>query len=216
MAERSTTPLSSTGLNSTQRPSTPRAGKGRTSTRERIVEHADRLFYEGGYERTSFADIARRVGISRGNFHHHFKAKDDILSAVIDHRREQTSQMLAAWEAASSSPEERIRSFIDIVVTNRVDIEQHGCPVGTLCSELAKSGHPNLAASATLFTSFREWLRQQFVELGVEPASADDRALHLLVLSQGIAVLANTMDDDGLIDREVDRAHRWLDDQLAP
>ena len=195
---------------------TERATAPRTTTRERIVEHADRLFYEGGYEHTSFTDIAGRVGISRGNFHHHFKAKDDLLVAVIERRRAATSALLASWDAASTSPEGRLRHFIDIVVTNRVDIVEHGCPVGTLCTELAKAEHPHLTASATLFALFREWLRQQFVDLGANTGAADDRALHLLVLSQGIAVLANTLDDDELIDREVARAHRWLDGQLTP
>ena len=56
------------------------------STRESIVEAADRLFYQRGYDHTSFADIADDVEISRGNFYHHFKTKDDILAAVISRR----------------------------------------------------------------------------------------------------------------------------------
>ncbi|TNF20020.1 MAG: TetR/AcrR family transcriptional regulator, partial [Pseudomonadales bacterium] len=56
------------------------------TTRERIVSEADRLFYERGYEHTSFADIADAVGISRGNFYYHFKSKDEILDAVIGDR----------------------------------------------------------------------------------------------------------------------------------
>lgn len=47
-------------------------------TRARIVAEADRLFYERGYEATSFADVADAVGISRGNFYHHFKSKDTL------------------------------------------------------------------------------------------------------------------------------------------
>ena len=39
------------------------------STRELIVETADALFYRRGFEKTSFADIADRVRISRGNFY---------------------------------------------------------------------------------------------------------------------------------------------------
>ena len=53
------------------------------STREEIVDAADQLFYRQGYEHTSFADIAQAVQISRGNFYHHFKSKDEILDAVI-------------------------------------------------------------------------------------------------------------------------------------
>ena len=64
------------------------------STRQRIVEAADELFYRQGYEHTSFADIADSVRISRGNFYHHFKSKDDILDAVIALRLATTRDML--------------------------------------------------------------------------------------------------------------------------
>ena len=97
-------------------------------TRDRIVEHADRLFYEGGYDHTSFATIAAEVGISRGNFHHHFKTKDDILVAVIERRRNSTAAMLSAWESAAATPSDRLRCFIDLVAENRQDIMRYGCP----------------------------------------------------------------------------------------
>ena len=70
-----------------------------SSTRELIVEKADSLFYEGGFEATSFAEIAAAVGISRGNFYHHFKTKDAILEAVIVRRMERTRAMLDGWQA---------------------------------------------------------------------------------------------------------------------
>lgn len=56
------------------------------TTRARIVSAADDLFYRRGFENTSFSDIADAVEISRGNFYHHFKSKDAILDAVIQHR----------------------------------------------------------------------------------------------------------------------------------
>ena len=64
------------------------------STRDRIVEAADALFYQRGFERTSFADIADSVRLSRGNFYYHFKTKDDILDAVIALRATRTQAML--------------------------------------------------------------------------------------------------------------------------
>lgn len=180
------------------------------TTRDRIVMEADKLFYERGFEHTSFADIADAVGISRGNFYHHFKSKDAILDAVIGARMISTQQMLETWEAESSGPVGRIRSFIRIVVTNQAQIMRHGCPVGTLCTELAKVGHPAQPQANQLFTLFRTWLRRQFTLLG-RKADGDALAMHVLAFSQGVAVLAHAFHDKRFVQQEVGRMCAWLD-----
>ena len=109
----------------------------RLKTRERIEQKADDLFYEKGFEATSFADIADAVGISRGNFYHHYKSKDDILDAVITRRLSKTQDMLEQWET-DTPPKTRIVSFIRILLINQTKIMAFGCPVGTLTTELAK------------------------------------------------------------------------------
>jgi AcrR family transcriptional regulator len=149
------------------------------------------------------------VEISRGNFYHYFKTKDDILTAVISRRLAQTRQMLDDWEIVGAGPADRIRSFIDIMITNRTDIKRYGCPVGTLCTELAKLGHPARPEANELFTLFRVWLRRQFSMLDCE-ANADELAMHLLARSQGVATLAATFRDEGFIRQEVEKLHAWL------
>src|SRR5689334_5773493 len=123
-------------------PAMRRQTRSDDTTRTRIVQAANELFYRRGFENTSFADIADAVGISRGNFYHHFKSKDDILSAVISVRLSRTQTLLDGWEAARAQPVERIRSFIEILIAHRALILRYGCPVGTLCTELAKLEHP--------------------------------------------------------------------------
>jgi TetR/AcrR family transcriptional repressor of nem operon len=179
------------------------------TTREQIVEAADRLFYQQGFEHTSFADIADLVGISRGNFYYHYKSKDEILLAVINARLAKTGQMLEQWEIEGGTPEDRIRSFIDVLVANRSDIRRYGCPVGTLCGELAKLGHQSQAEANKLFTLFRTWLARQFALLGRE-ADADALAMHLLARSQGVATLASAFQDEDFIRQEVGELQRWL------
>lgn len=179
------------------------------STREHIVAAADALFYRQGFEHTSFADIAAEVRISRGNFYYHFKTKDEILDAVIHDRLSKTASMLRQWEAAAETPEDRIRSFIYILITNRADIQRYGCPVGTLCGELAKLGHPSQGEANKLFTLFRVWLARQFALLGRQ-ADADALAMHVLAFSQGVAALASAFRDEGFIRREVDAKCAWL------
>ena len=179
------------------------------TTREHIVEAADALFYRRGYEHTSFSHIADAVQISRGNFYFHFKSKDEILEAVIDLRLVHARKMLAQWEAEGKRPEDRIRSFIHILIANRAEIKRHGCPVGTLCAELAKLGHASQAEASKLFRLFRTWLRRQFAQVG-RAADADALAMHLLARSQGVAMLANTFHDETFIRQEVKQMCDWL------
>jgi hypothetical protein len=117
--------------------------------------------------------------------------------------------MLDRWETEGETPAERIRSFINILIMNRSKIKRYGCPVGTLCSELAKLGHPSQGEANRLFTLFRVWLRRQFEGLGRQE-DADDLAMHLLALSQGIATLASAFSDERFIKLEVDRLYEWL------
>lgn len=185
-----------------------------TETRDRIVEAADLLFYQHGFEATSFADIAANVGISRGNFYHHFKTKDDILDGVINRRLANTEQMLDRWEISGTDPAERIRSFIHILIVNGEKIRKYGCPVATLSSELAKLNHAAKSDATALFTLFRSWLCRQFARLGFGDRS-DELAMHILGRSQGVATLANAFDDDRFLHHEVDLMCTWLDDQIA-
>lgn len=179
------------------------------TTRDQIIEAADQLFYRQGYEHTSFSDIASAVQISRGNFYYHFKTKDEILDAVINVRLANTQKMLERWETEGKHPEDRIRNFIHILIANRAKIKRYGCPVGTLCIELAKLNHHSQAEANRLFTLFRTWLRRQFTLLG-RKADADELAMHLLAHSQGVATLASAFHDEKLIKQEVERMCDWL------
>jgi len=181
-----------------------------TATRGQIVEAADELFYRQGFEPTSFADIAGAVGISRGNFYHHFKSKDEILDAVIDRRLQATRAMLDRWEAEGGDPAARIGGFVRLLLVNRAKIMRHGCPVGTLCSELAKLDHGARRHANRILALFRDWLAGQFAQLGHAPDEAEALALHLLVRAQGVATVANAFRDKAFVAREVGQMEAWL------
>jgi TetR/AcrR family acrAB operon transcriptional repressor len=53
-------------------------------SRRRILDAAEELFAERGYERTSFVDIAERSGISRGSIPWHFANKEGLVLAVVE------------------------------------------------------------------------------------------------------------------------------------
>ncbi|MBB4826331.1 AcrR family transcriptional regulator [Sporosarcina luteola] len=52
--------------------------------RNEIIDAADMLFAQKGFDGTSTNDILENVGIARGTLYHHFKSKEDIMDALID------------------------------------------------------------------------------------------------------------------------------------
>lgn len=182
-----------------------------TCTKDKIIDTADTLFYQKGFERTSFADIATSVGIARGNLYHHFKAKNDLLEAVIERRISNTKKMLDNWHETESSAEGRIKCFINILIMNRAKITLYGCPVGTLTTELGKLSHPSLKEANKLFALFKQWLAVQFEILGKKPVEAKKLAMQLLARSQGSATVASAFHDEKFLFEEVEVLNQWLE-----
>ena len=178
--------------------------------RQRIIDAADRLFYHQGYDNTSFSDIAEAVNISRGNFYYHFKTKDDILNAVIEHRIETIKSWLSTWDKTYPNAKDRLKKFVTILVENQRDIEKYGCPLGTLCAELGKLKHTLRLNAAALLMLFRSWLSDQILLLG-HKNNADTLAMHLLARSQGAASVAHAFHDNAFLQQEVDHLLSWID-----
>jgi AcrR family transcriptional regulator len=51
--------------------------------RAEFVSIAERLFQTKGYEATTIADVISAAGVSKGAFYHHFKAKEELLEAIV-------------------------------------------------------------------------------------------------------------------------------------
>jgi len=52
------------------------------STRDRLSEHAARLFAERGYHGTSIADLADALGIRKSSVYSHIDGKEDLLAEI--------------------------------------------------------------------------------------------------------------------------------------
>ena len=53
-------------------------------TREAILQSAMDLFYQKGYSKTSFDEIALTIGLTKGAIYWHFKNKPELVAAIID------------------------------------------------------------------------------------------------------------------------------------
>ncbi len=57
--------------------------EGRT-TKERILDEAEKLFAVKGFEGTGIEEIAKRVRIRKSVIYYHFKNKEEILQTMLD------------------------------------------------------------------------------------------------------------------------------------
>lgn len=64
--------------------------------RTQILDAAEALFFERGYDRTSVQDILDQLGMSKGGFYHYFDAKDSVLQAVMERRMQGRLDQLSA------------------------------------------------------------------------------------------------------------------------
>ncbi len=52
--------------------------------REELIDIAEELFLENGYEETPVSDIVKKAHVAQGTFYYYFKSKDEILDDITD------------------------------------------------------------------------------------------------------------------------------------
>ncbi len=81
--------------------------------KNRVLDKAETLFWQKGYQSTTIADIADACGCRPGNIYNYFKSKEDILYGVIRDITEQAVALVKPLgEDETTSPVELLRSLI--------------------------------------------------------------------------------------------------------
>lgn len=177
--------------------------------RESVLNAADHLFYVKGFSVTSFADIADKAGVPKGNFYYYFQSKDELLEAVVDRRIEELSSRLKLWDR-NSDPRRRIEMFLSSLIENESEQTSYGCPYGSLCIELAKARRDLLEKSIKMLDVLRKWLAFQ-LRAAVSTTNAEALALHLLSRVQGVVLISAVYADPNFLRREIRQLRVWLD-----
>jgi AcrR family transcriptional regulator len=171
------------------------------------------MLHEHGVEKTTLADIATAAGVPLGNVYYYFKTKDALVSAVIENYGE-------AYATASTelgrhgTPQDRLKALIRTWTSNRDQLARHGCPIGSLCSELDKRDEQLRAEAAAVLAQMLDWAQEQFQAIG--RPDARELAVALVAAYEGVALLASTLHDPELISAEGRRLERWIDSLTGP
>jgi AcrR family transcriptional regulator len=101
--------------------STPTANPARRRRRSRrseatiaaILEAAENVILRSGVHRVAILTVCKAAGISRGTFYRYFSALDELLDALVRHKREGFHRGLIQATQGIADPDETFDAFIE-------------------------------------------------------------------------------------------------------
>jgi AcrR family transcriptional regulator len=149
--------------------------------KERILETADRLFYQQGIRAVGVDMIAAEAGISKRTLYDYFPSKDHLIVAYLSRR-------LGRIEPSDAPPAEQILAAFDRLERSFASNGFRGCPFVNAVAELGESTHPANSLAIAFKEQRRLWFRDLLTQLGV--ADPDSLATQLALLVDGAIATA--------------------------
>jgi AcrR family transcriptional regulator len=169
--------------------------------KQRILQTADRLFYQHGIQAVGVDTIAAEVGISKRTLYNHFPCKNDLIAAYLTGRSDQ-------FPPSEKPPAEQILRNFDRLDRAFATPDFRGCPFVNAIGELGDNAEAEIRKIARSFKEGRRaWFRDRLRELRV--AKADELATQLQILVDG-AIAAYVVRGDKLAARTAKHAARLL------
>ncbi len=81
--------------------------------RNELIDTAEALFIEKGYDNTTVEEIVRKTEVAKGTFYHYFKSKNEILDAMLNRYIEEINESMSniASEEGINAVEKIVRVF---------------------------------------------------------------------------------------------------------
>jgi len=157
-----------------RRPKTPAIG-----VRDRLLDAADRLFYQEGVRAVGIDRILAEANAAKASLYQHFGCKDQLVASYLERKTVDARAHIEAY-LADTPPSQRALRFFDWVVEWTESKDFRGCPLQHTVSELTNAAHPARAIAH----GQREWFKERLLEwstaAGVKDAKAIARALIVL------------------------------------
>jgi TetR/AcrR family transcriptional regulator, cholesterol catabolism regulator len=115
----------------TSRPKRANLGARWDRRRDELIAGAARVFAERGYERTSVAELAERLGLATGALYHYFAGKEELLVGICDQLMEPLLERAAALlgsaaDGDSAAPDAgRLRALVRLWVEHVAAHREH-------------------------------------------------------------------------------------------
>jgi AcrR family transcriptional regulator len=176
------------------------------TARQRLLDHADRLFYGEGLQTVSVHDVRAASGVSLKRLYQCYPSKEALISAYLARRDQRWRAELREFvTTAGETPTERILLVFDSLEAWFRQPDFRGCAFINAFGELGRAS-PVIAEAAR---HHKAALFAFLLELAADTAADDPEALarQLVILVDGAIVSASFTGDP--------EAARWARDAAA-
>lgn len=102
--------------------------------RGQILDAAEKLFFEQGYDRTSIQDILDALRLSKGGFYHYFDAKETVLREICERRWVGRYERMRAEQLSSrKSPVDKLNQLLAQASLFEAEDERYAALLLKLC-----------------------------------------------------------------------------------
>jgi AcrR family transcriptional regulator len=126
---------------------------------------------EGGVDAVAVEPLAARLGATKGSFYWHFKDRESLVQATLDHWEKAETDAVITELDHIDDPAARLLALFDLVLT-------HPGGEDPVISLFRDARHPAVAAALERVTQRRiSYVTALLLECGVERAEAQRRAV---------------------------------------
>ncbi|MCF1600314.1 TetR/AcrR family transcriptional regulator [Streptomyces muensis] len=166
-----------------------------TRAARRILEAAERLFYERGIHAVGVDLIAAEAGVTKKTLYDRFGSKERIVVEYLTGRDERWRAFLARYlddhlDAAHATPEARVLAVFDASRAWSAEYGAKGCSMVNAHAEISDPAHP----AFPVITGQKQWMLALFTRLAgdfagdVAGTDADRLGRTLMLLHEGALV----------------------------
>jgi TetR/AcrR family transcriptional repressor of nem operon len=137
-----------------------------TSNRDYVIKVVSEMFLQRGFACTSMDDVVKQSGVSKSNIYYHFKSKDELTLAVLEHYIS-TLQNLFREQSQVEDGQllPRLERYIERLIQDLAERDcVGGCPLMSLMVEAGKTNEAVRVRLAQFFQQQKDQLTQLLEE----------------------------------------------------
>jgi TetR/AcrR family transcriptional repressor of nem operon len=131
-------------------------GTTQVDTATQILDAAERLVQERGFNGFSYADVAQELGVTKAALHYHFPGKAELGDALIERYAKRFGEALVSVDARDIDAADKLRAYAQLYA--EVFSDDRMCLCGMLAADYATLPQPMRDRVVRFFDDNEVWL----------------------------------------------------------